>query len=74
MSIGYSKISEMIDQEVNSIDGLTNEQRKHLKDLCDKIYLLRGSADYRNRSRFKEEIVGEVSRMADTLRSCEDKQ
>lgn len=70
MSIGYSKISEMIEQEINSIDGLPDDHRKLLKDLCNKVYLLRGSAEYRNRSRFKDEIMGEVSRAADALRTA----
>ena len=74
MSIGYTKISEMIEQEIGNLDGLSKEQKKQIKNLCDKIYLLRGSANYRNRSRFKEEIMGEVSRFADILQSGEGKQ
>ncbi|RLA53326.1 MAG: hypothetical protein DRR42_05185 [Gammaproteobacteria bacterium] len=68
MSIGYKKISEMISREITSNDSMTEAQKEKFEQLCNKIYLLEASTDSVKGSRMIEDIMGEVSLVADRMK------
>ena len=68
MSIGYKKISEMISQEISITDSISEAQKEKFEQLCNKIYLLEASTDSVNNSRMIENIMGEVSLVADRMK------
>lgn len=68
MSINYKKISEMISEEVNNVNGIDKGQKKTVSQLCNKIYMLNANLDSVSGSRMIEDIMGEMSLAADKLK------
>ena len=73
MSIGYKKISEMISQEVESIDTLAKGQKEKIKLLCNKIYMLEASTDSLAGTQMIQNIMSEISFTADRIKELGDK-
>tara|TARA_B100000989_G_scaffold246064_1_gene193227 strand:- start:135 stop:353 length:219 start_codon:yes stop_codon:yes gene_type:complete len=64
MTIGYKKISQMIQKEVDAIEGLNDKQRRKLAGLCDKIYMIEASSTATSAVKMRDELMQEISRSA----------
>ena len=64
MSISFKKINSMIESEVSN-QGLSDQQKMVLEDLCMKIYTLESSLDKGGRQQTISDIKGEISRKSD---------
>jgi hypothetical protein len=64
MTISFKKINSMIDSEV-SIQKLSEQQKKVLRDLCAQIYTIESSLDKGGSHQIVSEIKGEISLKAD---------
>ena len=71
MSIGYKKISEMISQEIDSIDNFTKSQKEKFKLLCNKIYMLETSTNSVSGSQMIQNIMDEISFTSDRIKELE---
>lgn len=69
MSIGYKKITELIDEEVEGIDVLTARQKDLLSDLCTKLYMLESSVEYQSASRLIDEMLAVIGNAADKFKN-----
>lgn len=64
MSISYKKINSMIEIEVDRQE-IDDEQKKLLKDLCTKIYLIESSLEKGGSHQVINDIRGEISLKSD---------
>ena len=69
MSIGYKKLTELIDTEVDEISELSGEQKGVLAELCKKVYMMESSSDYVSAQRLIEEMAGVIGNAADKFKS-----
>ena len=67
MSIGYKKITDMIELEVNENSSLNKKQKQELARICKKIYMIEASVESIPGSNKVASIMGEVSLMADKI-------
>lgn len=68
MSIGYRKISKMIEDEIGHVESLSSKEKEKLTLLCNKVYMLEASTDVISGARMIENIMGEIASTADRLR------
>ena len=45
MSISFKKINALIDAAVSEAPDLSEDERRRLRDLCEKIYMIESSLD-----------------------------
>jgi hypothetical protein len=67
MSISYKKINSMIADEVNLISDLSQENKKILRELCEKIYILESSINQASNQQTISDIKGEIVLKADSF-------
>ncbi len=67
MSIGYKKIYEIIENESNNLESLTDRQKSRIITLCQKIYLMESSTDKYSAQKMIDEIMGEISHAASII-------
>jgi hypothetical protein len=65
VSISFKKINSMITNEVSLCDDLTEEQRRTLRDTCEKIYMLESSVESVSSQQLISDIRGEIILRAD---------
>lgn len=68
MSIGFKKITDLLQDEINTLQDLSEVQRDRLVELCKKIYMLESSTETLGRQRMISEIMGEIGHATDTLK------
>lgn len=69
MSIGYKKLSELIDMEVDEMQELSVSHKEVLAELCKKVYMLESSGDYMSAQRLIDEMAGVIGNVADKFKS-----
>ena len=69
MSIGYKKLAELIDIEVDKVPGLSSEHNEILAELCKKIYMMESSSDNTSAQRLIDEMSGVIGNSADQFKS-----
>lgn len=68
MTIGFKKLSELIDEEVGAIPNMSASQRKVLTNLCKKVYLVESSSTSGvSPQKINEQMRGEIANVADQL-------
>lgn len=65
MSISFKKINSMISSEVDLCDELSMEQKRTLREACEKIYMLESSVESVSSQQTTSDIRGEVIMRAD---------
>lgn len=65
MSISYKKINSMITAQVEITESLDDKQKKLLKDLCEKIYMIESSIEQISNQQVINDIKGEITLKAD---------
>lgn len=61
MSISYKKINSMISEQVEEYEDLTQDQRKLLIDLCEKVYMIESSVEQVSGQQIISDIKGEIT-------------
>ena len=69
MSIGYKKLSELIDVEVEEMKDLSMKHKELLAELCKKVYMMESSTDNLSTQRLIEEMSGVIGNSADQFKS-----
>jgi len=64
VSIGYKKVTELINLEVGEISQLSAKQKDSLSGLCAQLYMLESSSEYQSVSRLTEEMLGVIGNAA----------
>jgi hypothetical protein len=67
MSISYKKINLMIEQEIERLDELSKDQKRGLRTLCEKIYMMESSIEQVSNQQTIADIKGEISLKADSF-------
>lgn len=65
MSISFKKINSMIEAEILEKTELSDEQKKVLKDLCEKIYMIESSIEQGSNQQIISDIKGEITLKSD---------
>lgn len=65
MSIGYKKLSELIDIEVEELEELTEKQKEFLAELCKKLYMMESNDEFVSTQRLIDNMMGEIGNAAD---------
>ena len=71
MSISYRKINLMIEQEIECLDELSKNQKRGLRELCEKVYMMESSIGQVSNQQTIADIKGEISLRADSFGSNE---
>jgi hypothetical protein len=64
MSISFKKVNSMIETEVELQEGMSDEQKKVLKELCEKIYMIESSVETGNNQQLIQDVKGQIARRA----------
>lgn len=67
MSIGYRKITEMLEAEIASNSNIIDNHKSDILRLCTKIYMLESSTDVSSKQRLIEEVRNAIAQEADNL-------
>ena len=65
MSISFKKINSMISSEVELCNDLSKEQKRTLREACEKIYMLESSVESVSTQQTISDIRGEITIRAD---------
>ena len=65
MSIGYKKLSELIDLEIEELEDLTSKQKESLAELCKKLYMMESNDEFVSTQRLIDNMMGEIGNAAD---------
>ncbi len=68
MSIGYKKLSELIDEEIKGMD-LSSNKKEVLADLCKKIYMMESSPDSMSSHKLIEEMGNVIGNTTELFNS-----
>ena len=71
MSISFRKINSMISREVEICADLSDQQKRILREACEKIYMLESSVDLVSSQQTIADIKGEIVRRADSFLESE---
>jgi hypothetical protein len=68
MTIGFNKLTELLAVEVNSMDALSDDQKRHLIDLCKRIYMREVQAtEGVSSQRIGEAVRQDIATVADKI-------
>ena len=68
MSISHKKIRSLISDHIERTDGLSDERKENLEQLCEKIYLIESDLSNSSAQQKISEIRQEVMKYADRLK------
>ncbi len=68
MSIGYKKLAELIDIEVEGMMDLSVKHKEFLAELCKKVYMMESSTDNMSAQRLIDEMSGVIGNSADQFK------
>jgi len=68
MTIGFNKMSELVEEEVSKLVSGDTERGRVLSDLCKKLYMLESNSKRGvSAQRVMDEMSQEISNVADKL-------
>lgn len=68
MTIGFKKMAELVEEEVQKLPSMSGDQKKLLADLCRKLYMLEAGSRYSmGAQRLLEQMRQEIANVADQL-------
>ena len=67
MSISFKKINSMIETEIFENAELQDTQKKVLKELCAKIYMIESSIEQGSNQQTISDIKGEITLKSDNF-------
>lgn len=74
MSIGFKKLEELIDEEIDRNSSLSSNQNETLARLCKKIYMFEAGQERVTTQTLVQNIKGEIANVADSLSNEGDQQ